>query len=162
MYEGGLRVPFMAVGPGIQAGSVSRVPVTGLDLFPTIAELAGYGKPLPTSLDGGSLTDVLRHRGHGTVSRQRPFLIFHQAVARSPQTALMQGDYKLVKTWERNRLELFDLSSDQSEAKDLSMSHPEKTKELHSRMVGFLDAVGAETRKTTTKARQKKQYRAGQ
>ncbi len=33
MYEGGLRVPFMAIGPGIQAGSVSRVPVTGLDLF---------------------------------------------------------------------------------------------------------------------------------
>ena len=104
MYEGGLRVPFMAIGPGIQAGSVSRVPVTGLDLFPTIAELAGYGKSLPSSLDGGSLTEVLRNRGHGTVSRQHPFLIFHQAVTRTPQTALMQGDYKLVKTWQRNRL----------------------------------------------------------
>jgi len=158
MYEGGLRVPLIAVGPGIQAGALSRVPVTGLDLFPTIAELAGYGKPLPKSLDGGSMTKVLRNQGHGTVSRQHPFMIFHHAVARTPQTAIMQGNYKLVKTWQQNRLELFDLSSSHSETKDLSKSHPEKTKELHSLMVKFLADVGAETGKTATKRQQKKQY----
>ena len=61
MYEGGLRVPFIAFGPGGQPGGLSRVPVTGLDLFPTLAELAGYTKPLPKSLDGGSLTRLLHN-----------------------------------------------------------------------------------------------------
>jgi len=158
MYEGGLRVPFIVVGPSIQAGGVSRVAVSGLDLFPTIAELAGYNSQLPTLLDGGSIIEVLQNQGRGTVSRQHPFLLFHQAVARTAQTAIIQGDYKLVKTWREDRLELFDLSRSVSEAKDLSKSNPEKTKELHTLMVEFLADVGAETRKTTTKAKRKKEY----
>ncbi|GIT05557.1 MAG: hypothetical protein CM1200mP29_09680 [Verrucomicrobiota bacterium] len=61
MYEGGLRVPFIAFGPGVQPGGLSRVPVTGLDLFPTLAELAGH-KAAAKSLDGGSLTRLLPTR----------------------------------------------------------------------------------------------------
>ena len=156
MYEGGLRVPFIAIGPDIEAGGVSRVPVTGLDLFPTIAELAGYNDPLPKSLDGGSMTGVLRNRGRGTVTREHPFLLFHQAVARNAQTAIIQGNHKLVKTWQSDRLELFDLAADQDESNDLSTSHVSKAQELHALMVEFLQDVGAETRKTTSKSRQRK------
>jgi arylsulfatase A-like enzyme len=58
----------------------------------------------------------------------------------------------LVKTWNQDRLELFDLSTDLEEAKDLSKSHPEKTKELHKLMVDFLNEVGAATEKTGSKA----------
>lgn len=146
MYEGGIRVPFIAIGPNIQPGSVSRTPVTGLDLFPTIAELAGYPKPLPKTLDGGSLTEVIFNRGQGTINRNHPFLIFHHAVDRTSQTALIHGDHKLVKTWNEDRLELFDLSESVSEEEDLSKKLPQKTAELHSMMVNFLDEVKAETR----------------
>ncbi len=151
MYEGGLRVPFIAVGPRIKPGSQSRVPVTGLDLFPTLAELAGYAKPLPKSLDGGSLTRLLRNQGQGAVQRSNSFLLFHQAVARTAQTALIHGDYKLVKTWRGNRLELFDLSKSVEEDINLAEKLPGKTEELHGLMTGHLDNVGAETRKITTK-----------
>jgi arylsulfatase A-like enzyme len=151
MYEGGLRVPFIAVGPRIKPGSQSRVPVTGLDLFPTLAELAGYAKPLPKSLDGGSLTRLLRNQGQGAVQRSNSFLLFHQAVARTAQTALIHGDYKLVKTWRGNRLELFDLSKSVEEDINLAEKLPSKTEELHGLMTGHLDNVGAETRKITTK-----------
>ena len=151
MYEGGLRVPFIAVGPGVKPGGLSRVPVTGLDLFPTLAELAGHTKPLPKSLDGGSLTRLLRNQGQGAVQRSNSFLLFHQAVARSAQTALIQGDYKLVKTWRGNRLELFDLSKSVEEKINLSEKLPDKTGKLHGLMTGYLDKVGAETRKITTK-----------
>lgn len=41
MYEGGIRVPFTVSGPGIKAGSISHVPVSGVDLLPTITDLAG-------------------------------------------------------------------------------------------------------------------------
>ena len=151
MYEGGLRVPFITVGPGVKPGSLSRVPVTGLDLFPTLAELAGHTKPLPKSLDGGSLAGLLHNQGQGAVQRSNPFLLFHQAVARTAQTALIQGDYKLVKTWRDNRLELFDLSKSVEENLNLSEKLPDKTEKLHGLMTGYLNNVGAETRKITTK-----------
>ena len=57
--EGGIRVPFLVAGPGIKSGSVNRTPVTGLDILPTLADLAGYPEDLPATVDGGSLRDVL-------------------------------------------------------------------------------------------------------
>ena len=152
MYEGGIRVPFVVIGPGVQAGAVSRTPVTGLDIFPTIAELAGYDKALPEALDGGSMTGVLANGGRGEMARNNPFLFFHHAVSRPAQSALILGDYKLVKTWAKNQLELFDLSKSVSEDNDLSRKLPAKTKELHTLMVGFLEEVKAETRKVGTKS----------
>jgi arylsulfatase A len=151
VYEGGIRVPFIVRGPGVEAGTVSRTPVTGLDIFPTVAELAGYGKALPKALDGGSMTPVIFNGGQGEVARNKPFLFFHQAVARSGETALIQGDYKLVKTWSKNQLELFNLSKSASEDEDLSQKLPRKTREMHELMVGFLEELKAETRKTGSK-----------
>ena len=148
-------MPFIAIGPKVEPGSVSRVPVTGLDFFPTIAELAGYKNPLPQSIDGGSLLPVLRNGGTGAVKRSKPFLIFHQAVARKAQSAILAGDYKLVKTWSTNTLELFDLSQDVGEANDLSKSKPDETKKLHTMMVDFFEEIDAETSKTTNKKNQR-------
>ncbi len=47
MRGGGIRVPFIVAGPGIRAGRVSETPVTGLDLLPTFAALAGFRGTLP-------------------------------------------------------------------------------------------------------------------
>ena len=151
MYEGGIRVPFIAIGPNIKPNSISRIPVTGLDLLPTIADLSNYSQPLPNNLDGGSLKNLLQNKGHGSVQRVNPFLIFHQAVARKAQTGLRLGNFKLIKTWENNRLELFDLSKSINEKNNLAKKLPLKTKELHKLMSRFLDDVGAESQKTTQK-----------
>ncbi len=148
MYEGGIRVPFIVVGPGVKPGSVSAVPVTGLDFLPTMAELAGYRPALPATIDGGSMTAVLRNAGVGEVKRQRPYLIFHQAVDRNAQSALRWGDLKLVKTYKTGKLELFDLSKDLSEANDLSVKRPEKTRELDQTLTAFLAQVKATTVQT--------------
>jgi arylsulfatase A-like enzyme len=150
MYEGGIRVPFFVVGPGVKAGSVSAVPVTGLDFLPTMAELAGYRPALPATIDGGSMTSVLRNAGVGEVKRQRPYLIFHQAVDRNAQSALRWGNLKLVKTWKTGKLELFDLANDLSEANDLSAKMPEKTKELDQTLTAFIAEVKATTVQTKT------------
>ena len=150
MYEGGIRVPFFVVGPGVKAGSVSAVPVTGLDFLPTMAELAGYQPALPATIDGGSITSVLRNAGVGEVKRARPYLIFHQAVDRNAQSALRWGNLKLVKTWKTGKIELFDLSKDLSEANDLSAKMPEKTKELDQTLTAFLTQVKATTVQTKT------------
>ena len=152
VYEGGVRVPFIVIGPDIENQGISHVPVTGLDILPTIADLVGYPKPLPKALDGGSLKSVLMNGGRGEVKRNNPFLIFHQAVARSAESSIILGNYKLVKTWDRNRLELFDISKDIGEAKDLSKQIEAKTNELHHLLVNFLEEVGAEIRKVGSKA----------
>ncbi len=146
LYEGGIRVPFLVAGPGVKAGSVSRVPVTGLDLFPTFADLAGYREKLPETIDGGSLRGVWLNAGVGEVRRARPYLLFHQAIDRRAQTALRWGDLKLVKNWTTGEVELFDLSRDRREAENLVRRMPEKTAELHRLASAFIDEVKAETR----------------
>ncbi|MCA9215258.1 MAG: sulfatase [Planctomycetales bacterium] len=145
-YEGGVRVPFFVLGPGVQPGSVCHVPVTGLDLLPTFADLAGCPGQLPDNIDGGSLRRLLHNEGQGKVERNKPFLIFQEAANRRAISAIRLGDYKLVKTWKSRRLELFDLSRDLSEVDDLSSKNPEKTNELESLLVGFLAEVGAATK----------------
>jgi len=160
-YEGGIRVPFLVVGPDVKANSVSRVPVTGLDLLPTFADLAGYKGNLPENIDGGSLVDLLRSGGVGQVRRRRDALIFHQGAKRVPISAIRKGDYKLIKHWlaENKKIkgvkyqgdkliELYDLSRDLSESKDLSLEMPERTKALHAELMDYLEEVGAETKYT--------------
>jgi arylsulfatase A len=147
MYEGGIRVPFVMAGPGIRENSYSHVPVTGLDILPTLAELSGYNGPLPENIDGGSIMNVAINNGQGKVQRKNDFLIFHHAVAREPQTAIRKGNYKLVKTWRKNQLELFDLSQDVSENNNLVDAYPEIARELENSLNEFLHSVGAETKK---------------
>ncbi|MEM7147912.1 MAG: sulfatase [Verrucomicrobiota bacterium] len=145
-YEGGIRVPFIIAGPGVAPGSHSDVPVTGLDIFPTLADLAKYPDPLPDNIDGGSLAAVLHNNGSGSVDRPRPYLIFHQAADRDPISAIRLDNFKLVKTWDRkkNKLELFDLSTDLSEQHDLTSENKEKTKQLNTLLKAFLNEVNAD------------------
>ncbi len=146
MYEGGIRVPFLVSGPGIHPGSVNRAPVTGLDILPTLADLAGYPAGLPEEVDGGSLRAVFG--GGNEVNRNREFLLFHQAVGRRAQTAIRLGKWKLVKTWANDSIELFDLGDDLGETENLVKENREQANRLHRAMADFLVEVGAETRKT--------------
>ncbi|MEC8719445.1 MAG: sulfatase [Verrucomicrobiota bacterium] len=150
-YEGGIRVPFIVAGPQIKANSVSQVPITGLDILPTLADLAGYPLPLPKTLDGGSLSSLLKTEGLGQVTRNRPYLVFHQAVDRRPTSAIRWGAFKLVKHWETAKLELFNLREDLSENRDLSTTMPERTKRMEEVLLQCLEEVGAETRRTVRK-----------
>ncbi|MEX0323269.1 MAG: sulfatase [Puniceicoccaceae bacterium] len=148
MYEGGIRVPFVFIGPGVKKNSFSHVPVTGLDILPTLADLSGYNKKLPEIIDGGNIAPVAKNKGRGTVKRQRPFLVFHHAVDRKAQSAIREGRYKLVKTWKDNQLELFDLEKDVGEENDLSAKLPAVVRDLDDKLVAFLKEVKAETRRT--------------
>jgi arylsulfatase A len=160
-YEGGIRVPFIVVGPGIAPNSVCRTPITGLDLLPTFAELSGYRASFPDNIDGGSMVPLLRNAGTGKVERRYEALIFHQAGRRLPLSAVRKGNYKLVKHWlagspeqegEKYRsdkiLELYDLSKDLGEINDLSESLPEVTKALHDDLMVFLEEAKGETRRS--------------
>ena len=143
-YEGGIRVPFFVIGPGVKLNSVSAVPVSGVDILPTFADLARYPLSMPKNIDGGSFRQVAENMGMGFVQRRHPFLIFHQGVDRKVTSAIRSENFKLVKNWEEDRVELFDLDNDISEQRDLSDEMKQKTEELHALLLEYLVGVNAD------------------
>ena len=61
-YEGGIRVPAIAWGPGVgvQAGTRSRAVVRAMDWYPTLATLAGIAVPEGRVIDGRDITSLLK------------------------------------------------------------------------------------------------------
>ena len=142
LYEGGIRVPFLVIGPGIKPGSQCDVPVTGWDILPTLSNLAGNTKPLPPNLDGTSFKPLLENGTTGNFKRSDDALIFHYFG--KPHSAIRIGNYKLIKFWKLNKMELYNLKDDFGELSDLSKELPEKVKELDSRLMAYLEKVHAE------------------
>ena len=63
VYEGGIREPLIVRWPGVvKPGSVCDVPVSSIDYFPTIREIAGVRSKLPDGMDGVSIVPLLRGR----------------------------------------------------------------------------------------------------
>ena len=146
--EGGLRVPLIIRGPGIRPGACSHVRTIGADLFPTVAELACVNEPLPAGVEGGSLVPVLSHGGQGAVKRRREGIVVHfphyDKDAIGPASAILLGDFKLVRVYESGALELFDIARDPGERRNLAAEMPDKAKELDQRLGDYLAAVNAQ------------------
>jgi len=129
--EGGIRVPLIVRGPGVPAGRHCAEPVVGYDILPTVLDWVDAGAGLPVGVEGGSWKPLLTSGGLGRVSRPIDRLVFHHDVeVDHPQTALRQGDLKLVHHWDMRQSFLYDLSSDLGERIDLSHQRPEDTRRL--------------------------------
>jgi arylsulfatase A-like enzyme len=143
LYEGGIRVPFLVSGPGIKPGSNSDVPVIGWDLLPTIADLAGYKKPMPSAIDGGSFRSLLENQGNGVVKRPWEGFVFHRYSDGYPHSSIRIGDYKLVRFWKNGELYLFDLKNDIGETNNLAKKSPQKTQSLEKKLMVYLRSVNS-------------------
>jgi arylsulfatase A len=152
--EGGLRVPFIIRGPGIQAGACSRVRAIGEDLLPTIAALAHVSEPLPKGIEGGSLASAMTNGGKGTVSRPREEFVVHfphyDKDPIGPASAIYIGDFKLIRIYETGALKLFDIAHDPGERHDLAAEMPDKAKALNQRLTDYLAAMSAQMPKPNT------------
>ena len=146
--EGGLRVPFIIAGPGVKAGACSHVRVSATDILPTFAELAGVKEPLPNVVEGGSFASILKNSGTGAVKRVREEFVVHfphyDKDAQGPASALLLGDYKLIRVYETGGRKLFDLSKDITERNDLASQMPAKVTELDQLLTDYLKAVNAQ------------------
>ncbi|MDC0936183.1 sulfatase-like hydrolase/transferase [Pirellulales bacterium] len=169
LFEGGVRVPLLIKGPGITPGSISAAPVSTIDYFPTIYELAGGTGQLGERVDGTSIANVLLNNGHlpaGQSTLQRPRaengeLFFHYPHygpdipigSIKPMSTVLDGDYKLVRVYGENGQPddymLFDLSSNLSESIDpnsplnLASQMPGKVAQLKSKLDAWLQATDA-------------------
>ncbi len=150
LWEGGIRVPLIIAGPGVEAGMFRRQRVAGWDLFPTFCDMAGVREKLPADLDGGSLKPLLASN-KGVVKRPRDETVFHfphyghGKKGATPHSAIFMGDYKLVKLYETDEVRLFNLSKDIGEADDLAKRLPDRADTMRRRLESYLQHVDAAT-----------------
>lgn len=130
-YEGGTRVAALANWPGqIKAGTVVDQPMHMVDMYPTLARLAG-AKPAKADakpLDGMDVWDTV---STGATS-PRTEVVYGIEPFRA---AIREGNWKLV--WRAtipSQAELFDLAADPGEKTDLAASNPSKVAELQERI----------------------------
>jgi len=130
LWEGGVRVPAAMRWPGVIApGTVTEQVAISLDLLPTFLELAGAGPAKGAALDGQSLAPQL-FGGDDPTTRT----LYWRSKGSSGPIALRHGSWKLVWTKRTSEPELFDLSEDLSEAKDVAAEHPDLVLELQNRL----------------------------
>lgn len=151
-YEGGIRVPtFIVWKEKLKPGSKSNIPISNIDFFPTIMEVAGINLPAAIQLDGQNIL-ALNKTHYNTRPLFWHFPVYLEGGNREcqdtvfrtrPGSAIRLGNWKLIQYFENNDVELYDLKSDVSEKRNLATSHPAKTKELLNLLISWRKKTGA-------------------
>lgn len=143
-YEGGIRVPMIVTGPGIEPAVVDD-PVISNDLYPTCLMAADCPLNPHQHEDGVVLPGLF-----AASNAPRPRSLFwhfphYNGHPHSvPCSVIRHGDWKLIETFDPPRVELFHLGNDLSETRDLADGRPEKTDMLLRRLNEWRKSVGAE------------------
>ena len=143
MYEGGIREPMIIRAPGVSTpGSVVTEPVTSTDFYPTLLELAGLDLRPDQHTDGASLVPLLRGQ-----NASRGPLFWHYPhygnQGGAPSAAVRHGDWKLIRWYEDDSVELYDLANDPGERYDLSSLFPDRAADLKQQLAAWLAGVDA-------------------
>lgn len=145
--EGGIRIPWIVAGPGINGNSYQKEPVIGYDLFPTIAALITENTDnLPSSLDGQSIVPLLL--GETPFQRKAP-LFFHSphydmGPSKKPRSAIVKDSFKLLVNYETGEFNLYNLASDLGENNDLFTTLPNQAMSLWIALRDHLKEVDAQ------------------
>jgi arylsulfatase len=126
VYEEMARVPLIVVPPGGCRPRIEPAPVGIVDLYPTIAELAGVAEP-PSGLAGRSLVSTLTGSGQGDAAEGGERLQYSRVRYALYERALIGPRYKLIEDRRSGRVRLYDLEADPGERRDVAARHPEVT-----------------------------------
>ena len=138
-YEGGVRMPFIARWTGrIAPGTVSDSVQSFLDIFPTLASLAGAPVPQDRPIDGADMTELLLG---GTPTERGPLYFF----SHWHLNAVRDGRWKLhvdrFPTKDLRELpQLFDVETDVEESYNLADLYPD----VLEHMLGLVETFGGE------------------
>ena len=145
LYEGGLRVPLIVRHPGkIKPGTICNVPVISMDFYPTFLELAGLAPKAGKALDGESLLPLLRQTG----DLKRDAVFFHYPnyawhMGNRLGGAVRSGRFKFIRRYDDDSLELYDLSLDLGETRNLAAARPKLSHALNARLETWLKETDA-------------------
>lgn len=142
LYEGGIRVPGIVRYPGlVEAGSVSDEPVSGYDIFPTVTSVLGLDMPHGRAIDGVDVSMIFDGQ---PVSRDKPLFWAFPAAKGGPHYGVLKDGWKLLADTDAQPMALYNLGQDRYELNDLKTAFPEKTKELHTAMLAYIDDVASD------------------
>jgi len=145
LYEGGLRVPFVVAGPGVQSGVQCDIPIAQWDLLPTLHDYAGNDDPLPDGLDGSSLRDVFERGNEGQIAHRVKGFVFHYPCFFAPPLSVIRlGDYKLMEHLLTGQQKLFNVVTDYREQHNLIDTNTSKATELKAALSQYLKSIAAE------------------
>ncbi len=158
-YYGGTRVPTFVKWPGVtEAGSVCDERIIGIDLYPTMLRMGGFGYETDKygKIDGCDITDLLKNPQKKLPERALHWLRYpraenyHEGVKRSkgPCGSILKGDWKLLEFPEtlygqKQSFELYNIKQDLSETNNLADKMPQKVKQLQKEMYQWRKDVGA-------------------
>ena len=167
MYEGGIRVPGILRWPGhTRLGTVCAEPVCGVDLLPTLCEIAGIAVPADRAIDGASLLPAFDGK---PIERKTPLYWQYACAHSKPKVAMRVGDWKILarldgkvpvlrpgvrqtaedvkwfKTAELITFELYNLRWDLGETTDLAEREPERLAEMSSQLRKLYYEIRAES-----------------
>ncbi|MFO0816934.1 MAG: sulfatase [Pirellulales bacterium] len=119
MYEPGLNVPLIARGPGVKAGTVPQQFVVNIDLAPTFLDLAGLS--VPSFMQGRSLAPLLRGESPQDWRTSVYYRYYHDPGHHNTVAhyGVRTATHKLIHYWKQNAYELFDLTVDPTEQRNL-------------------------------------------
>ncbi|MEL7496058.1 MAG: sulfatase [Planctomycetota bacterium] len=161
-YEGGIRVPFFIYWPGKIAAGRTDEPMIGVDLYPTLCEIAGLELPKNQVFDGVSLLPYATGKTKKVSSEPRSLFWHFPAYLQStnrrdlydeqrdpifrtrPCSVIRKGNWKLIQFFESGDLELYDLNQDISESMNLAAKKPELVKTLFAELQQWQQDTGAD------------------
>ena len=134
LWEGGHRVPAVAYWPGrIKPGTITDETVLGMDLFATMASIAGAKPPAGLRLDGVDLLGML------TKSKKLPERTLFWRYRK--ERAVRNGPWKLLV--QGNQVKLYNLDEDLGEKKNLAKAKPDMVKQLEDELAVWEQEVSA-------------------
>lgn len=147
LYEGGIRSPLIVWGPGIldakAAGTRNRSSVlAAIDLVPSLLTLAIGELPKENAYDGHTMQNVLL--GSSKASRPAPLFFSRPPHRKSygefknlPDLAVREGDWKLLCDFDGTRPQLYKMTGDPGETKNLAATETDVTKELTAKATAW-------------------------
>lgn len=152
LYEGGIRMPFLAWWPGhVPAGRVEEQSViSAVDLLPSLCAMARAPLPTGVDFDGEDLSAVLLGQ---PVVRSKPLFWEYGRNAksfnypagrdRSPNVAMRDGKWKLVVNADGTSAELYDVMTDPNEARNLATKESEITSRMTTQTLAWRKSLPA-------------------
>lgn len=137
LFEGGLRVPGIIEWPAVIKPRVTRYPASTMDIFPTLADVAGLPREaFVQPVDGGSLKPLFTAE---VASRTKPIPFRYQG-----KGALIDNRYKVVSgNLASGTCELFDLEADPKESRDITGAEPAVAARLRRQLLDWNASVEA-------------------
>lgn len=156
-YEGGIRVPFVVRWPGVvRKGTTCRTPVHAVDLLPTLLAMAGGAAPADHVVDGVNLQPLLRGGALGPRALYWYMPFYDLRWGATPAAVIRDGRYKLIVAFGDyidldqgakhvigERMELFNLSNDIGEQRNLAEAMRARAIAMRTRLDHWIRRCGA-------------------